>query len=66
MPLYEYRCESCGHTFEILRGLREKDEDVICPCCGQKRAERLMSAFSSAKGSSSSSSLSSCGTGKFT
>ncbi|MBW2038875.1 MAG: zinc ribbon domain-containing protein [Deltaproteobacteria bacterium] len=66
MPLYEYRCQACGHTFETLRGLQERDKEVVCPQCGERKAERLLSAFSSVKGSSSSSSLSSCGTGKFT
>ncbi|RLB05799.1 MAG: zinc ribbon domain-containing protein [Deltaproteobacteria bacterium] len=66
MPLYEYRCRACGHNFETLRGLQERDEEVVCPKCGQKKAERLLSAFSSVKGGSSSSSFSSCGTGGFT
>jgi putative FmdB family regulatory protein len=65
MPLYEYRCQACGDTFETIRGLNDKDEDVECPQCGAKKAEKLMSACT-IKGASSSSSTSSCGPSKFT
>jgi putative FmdB family regulatory protein len=66
MPLYEYRCQACGDTFETIRGLNDKDEDVECPQCGAKKAEKLMSACRTIKGTSSSSSTSSCGPGTFT
>ena len=66
MPLYEYRCQACGDTFETIRGLNDKDEDVECPKCGAKKAEKLMSACCTPKGSSSGSSTSSCGPGTFT
>ncbi len=66
MPLYEYRCQACGHAFETLRGLHERDEEVACPRCGEQRAEKLPSAFCAVKGSSSGSQASSCGTGRFT
>jgi putative FmdB family regulatory protein len=33
MPLYEYRCESCGHTFEVIQ--RFSDAPIAkCPACG--------------------------------
>jgi len=33
MPLYEYRCESCGHTFEVIQ--RFSDPPVsACQMCG--------------------------------
>ena len=32
MPLYEYRCESCGHTFEVIQ--RFSDAPIEnCPTC---------------------------------
>lgn len=43
MPLYEYRCRSCGKTFEQLV-LGEK-EPVFCPECGGG-IEKLVSSFS--------------------
>lgn len=35
MPTYEYRCQDCGHEFEMFQGM--KDEPVrICPKCRGK------------------------------
>jgi len=43
MPLYEFRCEECGHTFEKL--VMSDEGNVRCPNCkGQVR--KLMSPFS--------------------
>ncbi len=66
MPLYEYLCQGCGHTFETLRSFHEKDEDVQCPQCSEKKVEKLMSACCTVKGESSSSNANACGTQKFT
>ena len=40
MPLYEYACKSCEHTFETLVF---GDEKVACPECESERLEKLMS-----------------------
>ena len=42
MPIYEYRCESCGHVFEdmVLSGHKEPD---TCPKCGAAKVDRLIS-----------------------
>ena len=45
MPLYEYRCESCGRAFEQLRRLSDNDRDVRCPDCDSKEIKRLLSSF---------------------
>ena len=45
MPLYEYKCGSCGFKFEELVGKTEV-ETAPCKSCG-KNADRLMSRFSS-------------------
>jgi putative FmdB family regulatory protein len=40
MPLYEYECRSCKHTFEeLVFG----DEAVTCPACHGRKLERLIS-----------------------
>jgi putative FmdB family regulatory protein len=52
MPLYEFRCNTCGNVFEQLIFSSDKEEKLTCPSCGQSDASRLMSLFSS--GSSSS------------
>ncbi len=40
MPLYEYTCEKCDHTFEALVF---DGETVECPECHGKRLNRLLS-----------------------
>jgi putative FmdB family regulatory protein len=32
MPLYEYHCEPCAHTFEVL--IRSSGDPACCPRCG--------------------------------
>ncbi len=45
MPLYEYRCESCGEPFSQRRAIEERDTDVVCPHCATTKVVRLMSSF---------------------
>lgn len=71
MPMYEYRCRNCGHSFdELITSSSIADEDIECPKCGKYQSEKLMSAFASSGGASASVSSvgsgSSCGTGGFT
>jgi putative FmdB family regulatory protein len=40
MPLYEYTCTQCEHTFETLVF---DGETVTCPQCQGERVERLLS-----------------------
>ena len=45
MPIYEYKCNSCGHTFEhLLRRRAEPAPD--CPKCGAAGPRKLFSSFS--------------------
>jgi len=40
MPIYDYRCASCGAKFErLVRG----EQTVTCPHCSGRDLERLMS-----------------------
>lgn len=41
MPLYEYDCESCKNTVEVLQ--RSPSETAECPDCG---GEKLTKVFS--------------------
>ena len=43
MPLYEYKCEDCGHEFEEIVSFSNAD-NVACEKCGGK-TERLVSTF---------------------
>ncbi len=43
MPIYEYKCQSCGHELEKLQ--RMNDERLKdCPECGKAELHRLVSA----------------------
>ena len=43
MPIYEYRCEACGHELEKIQ--RMSDAPLTdCPECGAPRLRRLVSA----------------------
>lgn len=42
MPLYEYKCDGCGHVFEeLIFG----NEQPACPRCEDTRLEKLISTF---------------------
>ena len=43
MPLYEFRCPSCGRRFEVRRGFGEAGQAATCPDDGAV-GERLFSA----------------------
>jgi putative FmdB family regulatory protein len=47
MPLYEYRCPSCEHRFEILQRMGETASGLRCPDCGRGGVERELSTFAS-------------------
>jgi putative FmdB family regulatory protein len=42
VPLYEYRCKNCGHTFEKIQSFSAPEEKE-CPVC-HGEVERLISA----------------------
>jgi len=43
MPLYEYRCQSCGHQQEFLRKVSDAPL-TTCPQCGKPSLTKLLSA----------------------
>lgn len=51
MPLYEYRCEACGHRFEVLQRVGDDAEGITCPRCAESRVARQLSTFA-ARGAS--------------
>jgi putative FmdB family regulatory protein len=55
MPLFEYRCESCGHQFEQLS---RAEVAPSCPKCGGGRLEKQLSTFAvSVQGAAQASSV---------
>ena len=43
MPIYEYRCESCGHELEALQKMSDPALSE-CPECKQPTLRKLISA----------------------
>jgi len=42
MPIYEYNCENCDHTFDML--VMQQEVEVNCPEC-KGEVKKLMSSF---------------------
>jgi putative FmdB family regulatory protein len=58
VPVFEYRCQACGHVMEVLeRGRRS--EKPVCPQCHGSEMKKLLSGFS--VGQSSPSNPAPCG-----
>jgi putative FmdB family regulatory protein len=51
MPMYEYACQDCEHTFEALVF---DGEQVDCPECHSDKLERLLSVPAKPRGESAS------------
>ena len=45
MPIYEYCCTQCNHTFEDLVKAVGVKEVVVCPECDDRSVMRLPSVF---------------------
>ena len=43
MPIYEYRCDSCGHQEDHLQKVSEKPL-TVCPACGKRAYKKMLSA----------------------
>jgi len=43
MPIYEYRCNSCGAVSEFLVGVSSKGETLNCKECGSSQLEKILS-----------------------
>ena len=43
MPLFEYKCEDCGTTFEKI--VPTSSTEVVCRKCSSPKVEKLLSVF---------------------
>lgn len=64
MPIYEYDCVSCRHTFEQLVYSAKDERDLACPKCGKQRIKRRPSVFAAHAASASSNPLPTGGCGR--
>jgi len=63
MPIFEYKCNKCGHRMEFLERSSSKTKPR-CENCGSSDVQKLFSAFAVGQsGGSTSQGGSSCPTG---
>ena len=43
MPIYEYRCDSCGHQQEFLQKVSDAPL-TVCPACGKATFAKMLTA----------------------
>lgn len=43
MPIYAYKCESCGHAKDVLQKMSD-DPLTVCPSCGQSSFKKQLTA----------------------
>jgi putative FmdB family regulatory protein len=67
MPIYEYHCPDCSTEFEKLVRLSEASKTPDCPECGEKHAQKKLSAFALSGGTvaGASTAAGNCGGGRF-
>ncbi|OGW37956.1 MAG: hypothetical protein A2Y97_05455 [Nitrospirae bacterium RBG_13_39_12] len=66
MPIYEFRCLSCGHVFELLKLKKETEKvKMECPKCKSQEVERILSTVSvvTSGGGKKTQTVKSCGSG---
>ncbi|MBF0284267.1 MAG: zinc ribbon domain-containing protein [Magnetococcales bacterium] len=41
MPVYDYKCDGCGHRFEEIHAM-DATPISVCPACGASKARKLL------------------------
>ncbi len=62
MPIFEYKCNTCGHVTEVLEKAGSKKKHV-CEKCGSTQMEKMLSVFRASVPAGSTSGSGSCPTG---
>jgi putative FmdB family regulatory protein len=45
MPIYQFRCETCGERFDkLVRTAGQVPDGLVCPACQSDEVQRLISA----------------------
>lgn len=58
MPIFEYRCDSCGQVTEVL--VLGREESPACRECGSPDLTKLMSAHNTIMGPASAAPMADC------
>jgi putative FmdB family regulatory protein len=44
--MYDYKCLDCGKEILLVLSLKEHEQgSVVCPACGSKKMEQLITTF---------------------
>ena len=54
MPMFDYKCNSCGHKFDKLVPFSESEKIVECPKCKKHDSNKLLCAPNISNGGSDS------------
>ncbi len=46
MPIYEYICNKCNHSFEQLVFNSDDETEIVCKKCGEKDVKKVLSPTS--------------------
>ena len=63
MPIYEYRCETCGEGFELFVRSTSGKVRPACPKCGSQKVKKAISLFGVAATSGRTRTSASCSPG---
>ena len=45
MPIYEFSCLSCRHTFDVFGNFASRDARQVCPECESTNTKAMFSTF---------------------
>ena len=62
MPIFEYKCEQCGHVMEVLQKSRKASKQT-CAQCGSSETKKMLSGFAVGQGKAASAACDSCAVG---
>ena len=62
MPMYEYLCQRCSTTFELLRPMARSQDQADCPDC-EGLGDRVLSVFAAFSAQNSGESMAMPGMG---
>ena len=46
MPIYEFSCLNCRHTFDVFGKYESREERQVCPECESTNTRAMFSTFS--------------------
>lgn len=63
VPVYEFSCLSCRHTFDVYGGYASRDARQVCPECESTNTRAMFSTFAVIGGAAKASTSGGCACG---